>query len=177
MNYNTYYESDMESETNFQQPSGKMSNNNKDNNNAGFIRNNSIKNSNSQQRQHQQHPKSFNTRRRASDCSFYGGVGVETGDNISYYGVPLDAGRKRGSLNGATDRLRRSQSNKSSLSSSSSSGDVSTHSGSSSCSADDTTTSSGQPHLPFPGFVEYSFRYLSQESWPRNWCLQLITNP
>jgi hypothetical protein len=144
----------MESETNFQQPSGRISNNNKDNNNAGFIRNNSIKNSNSQQRQHQQHPKSFNARRRASDCSFYGGVGGETGDNISYYGVPLDSaggGRKRGSLNGVTDRLRRSHSNKSSLSSSSSSGDVSTHSGSSSCSADDTTTSSGQPNLPFPG--------------------------
>lgn len=166
----------MESETNFQQTAGKIPN-------AGFMRNNSIKNSNSQQRQQQlqqlqQRSKSFNTRRRASDCSFYtGGVGGEAGDNISYYGMPLDNGHhKRGSLNGAAGtRLRKSQSNKSSVSASS--GDVSCHSGSSTCSGDETSTSSGQPNLPFPGFVEYSFRYLNQESWPRSWCLRLITNP
>lgn len=175
MNYNTYSESDMEGETNFQQPMGKMSNNG-----AGFIRNNSIKNSNSQQR-HQPQQRSFNSaRRRASDCSYYGaGAGGEAGDNISYYGVPLDNGHKRGSLNGVNgggSRLRRSHSNKSSLSSSS--GDVSIRSGSSTCSGDDTTsTSSGQPNLPYPGFVEYSFRYLAQDARPRNWCLQLITNP
>ncbi|KAL7018749.1 hypothetical protein ACKWTF_010895 [Chironomus riparius] len=165
MNYNTYSESDMESETNFQQPTGKISNNNSNNNN--FVRNNSIKNSNKQQQQ-----KSSNAQRRASDCSYYGGFG-DTGDNISYYGVPL-AGHKRSSLNGANGR-RRSHSNKSSVSSSSS--DVSSRSGSSTCSGDDTSTSSGQPNLPYPGFVEYSFRYLSQEARPRSWCLQLITNP
>lgn len=166
----------MESETNFQQPLGKMSNNG-----TGFIRNNSIKNSNSQQRHQpqQQQQRGFNSaRRRASDCSYYPGGG-EAGDNVSYYGVPLDAGHKRGSLNGMNgggSRLRRSHSNKSSLSSSS--GDVSTHSGSSTCSGDDTTsTSSGQPNLPYPGFIEYSFRYLAQDARPRNWCLQLITNP
>lgn len=165
----------MESETNFQQTGGKLPNA------AGFMRNNSIKNSNSQQRQQQQQQfqqrsKSYNTRRRASDCSFYGGGGGEPGDNLSYYGMPLDNGQKRGSLNGvASTRLRKSPSNKSSVSASS--GDVSCHSGSSTCSGDDTSTSSGQPNLPFPGFVEYSFRYLNQESWPRSWCLQLITNP
>lgn len=173
MNYNTYSESDIESETNFQQPVGKMTNKN-----TGFIRNNSIKNSNSQQRQRPQQ-KSNNGARRASDCSYYGAGGGEVGDNISYYGMPLDSRRKRGSLNGVNgfgSRLRRSHSNKSSLSSSS--GDVSTRSGSSTCSGDDTTsTSSGQPNLPYPGFIEYSFRYLTQDTRPRNWCLQLITNP
>jgi voltage-dependent calcium channel T type alpha-1G len=171
MNYNTYSESDMESETNFQQPMGKMSNgNNNSNNNNGssnFVRNNSIKDSNNKQ-QHRQ--KSSNVRRRASDCS---GMG-EAGDNISYYGVPLGE-QKRRSLNGGHG-MRRTQSNKSSLSSSS--GSLSSRSGSSTCSGDDTTSSSsGQPNLPYPGFVEYSFKYLSQEARPRNWCLKLITNP
>ncbi|XP_070508041.1 voltage-dependent T-type calcium channel subunit alpha-1G isoform X8 [Chironomus tepperi] len=170
MNYNTYSESDMESETNFQQPTGKISNNNNNNSN-NFVRNNSIKNSNKQQ--HKQQQKSTSGQRRASDCSYYGKFG-DTGDNISYYGVPL-SGHKRSSLNGTNGR-RRSHSHKSSISSSSS--DVSSRSGSSTCSGDDTTsTSSGQPNLPYPGFVEFSFRYLSQEARPRNWCLQLITNP
>lgn len=167
MLYNTYHsESDLESETNFQQPgAAKMANN------GSFVRNNSIKNGISQP------PKNILTaanlqRRRASDCSYYN-VG-ETTDNISYFGVPL-GGQKRGSL-GATNGRRRSRSNKSSHSSSS--GDVSTGSRSSTCSGDDTTsTSSGQPNLPYPGFVEFSFKYLSQEARPRNWCLQLITNP
>jgi voltage-dependent calcium channel T type alpha-1G len=169
MNYNTYSESDMESETNFQQPTGKISNNNSNNSN-NFVRNNSIKTSNKQQ--HKQQKSSNAQQRRASDCSYYGNFG-DTGDNVSYYGVPL-SGHKRSSLNGTNGR-RRSHSNKSSLSSSSS--DVSSRSGSSTCSGDDTSSSSGQPNLPYPGFVEFSFKYLSQEARPRNWCLQLITNP
>ncbi|KAG5672246.1 hypothetical protein PVAND_002388 [Polypedilum vanderplanki] len=177
MNYNTYSESDMESETNFQQPtSGRVSNSNNNNNNGGnFVRNNSIKNSssNKQQQQHKHQPKSSNVRRRASDCSFYGLSG-DGGDNISYYGVPL-RGQKRESLNGTGHGMNRSHSNKSSLSSSS--GDVSSHSGSSTCSGDDTTSTSSGPNLPYPGFVEYSFKYLSQDALLRNWCLQLITNP
>jgi hypothetical protein len=174
MLYNTYSESmsDLESETNFQQPlgAGKMSNN------SNFVRNNSIKNSNKQQ----QHKNSLTLanlqRRRASECSYYN-VGDGT-DNISYYGMPPFAvgGEKRGSLGGTANGLRRSRSNKSSVSTSS--GDVSTGSRSSTCSGDDSTsTSSGQPNLPYPGFVEFSFKYLSQDARPRNWCLQLITNP
>jgi hypothetical protein len=174
MLYNTYSESDLESETNFQQPtaaaaatSAKMSNN------SNFVRNNSIKNSNKQPQKNSLTAANIQ-RRRASECSYYN-VG-DGGDNISYYGVPFGL-QKRGSLGGgATTGMRRSRSNKSSLSTSS--GDVSTGSRSSTCSGDDTTsTSSGQPNLPYPGFVEYSFKYLSQEAWPRNWCLQLITNP
>lgn len=41
----------------------------------------------------------------------------------------------------------------------------------------DTSSSSGEPNLPYPGFPEYSMRYLTQDSRPRNWCLLLITNP
>lgn len=170
MLYNTYSESDLESETNFQQPSAvataKMSNN------SNFVRNNSIKNSNKQPQKNSLTAANAQ-RRRASECSYYNVA--DGADNISYYGVPL-GGQKRGSLGGATSGMRRSRSNKSSLSSSS--GDVSTGSRSSTCSGDDTSsTSSGQPNLPYPGFVEHSFKYLSQDARPRNWCLQLITNP
>lgn len=169
MLYNTYSESDLESETNFQQPLGtaKMSNN------SNFVRNNSIKNSNKQPQKNSL-AAAGGQRRRASECSYYNVA--DGADNISYYGVPL-GGQKRGSLGGAANGMRRSRSNKSSLSTSSDG--VSTGSRSSTCSgADDTTsTSSGQPNLPYPGFVEFSFKYLSQDARPRNWCLQLITNP
>jgi hypothetical protein len=174
MLYNTYSESDLESETNFQQPTAaaaattaKMSNN------SNFVRNNSIKNSNKQPQKNSLTTANIQ-RRRASDCSYYN-VG-DGGDNISYYGVPFGV-QKRGSLSGgAPAGMRRSRSNKSSLSTSS--GDVSTGSRSSTCSGDDTTsTSSGQPNLPYPGFAEFSFKYLSQDARPRNWCLKLITNP
>jgi hypothetical protein len=170
MLYNTYSESDLESETNFQQPTAapttKMSNN------SNFVRNNSIKNSNKQPQKNSLTAANIQ-RRRASECSYYN-VG-DGGDNISYYGVPFGL-QKRGSLSGTATGMRRSRSNKSSLSTSS--GDVSTGSRSSTCSGDDTTsTSSGQPNLPYPGFVEFSFKYLSQEMWLRKWCLQLITNP
>ena len=48
----------------------------------------------------------------------------------------------------------------------------------SSCSDGDTTSSSyDEPNLPYPGFTEYSLKYLTQDSKPRIWCLQLITNP
>lgn len=39
------------------------------------------------------------------------------------------------------------------------------------------TESSGGPSLPFPGFVPVVLGYLTQETWPRSWCLKLITNP
>lgn len=168
MLYNTYSESDLESETNFQQPSGvgKMTNN------SNFVRNNSIKTSNKQQQKNSLTAANIQ-RRRASECSYYN-VG-EGGDNISYYGMPF-GGQKRGSLGGATNGMRRSRSNKSSISTTS--GDLSTGSRSSTCSGDDTSsTSSGQPNLPYPGFVEFSFKYLSQDARPRSWCLKLITNP
>jgi hypothetical protein len=168
MLYNTYSESDLESETNFQQPSGVG----KIPNNSGFVRINSIKNSNKQPQKNIYTTVNIQ-RRRASDCSYYN-VG-EGADNISYYGVPV-GGQKRGSVGGAASGLKRSRSNK--FSNSSSSGDVSTGSRSSTCSENDSSsTSSGQPNLPYPGFVEFSFKYLSQDARPRNWCLQLITNP
>ncbi|GAB0089756.1 uncharacterized protein DMENIID0001_043590 [Sergentomyia squamirostris] len=49
----------------------------------------------------------------------------------------------------------------------------------STCSDGDTctTSSSGEPNLPYPGFPEISLKYLTQDTKPRNWCLQLITNP
>lgn len=142
-------------------------------NNSNFVRNNSIKNSNKQQQKNSLSTANIQ-RRRASECSYYN-VG-EGADNISYYGMPVGP-QKRGSLGGATNGMRRSRSNKSSLSTSSDG--VSTGSRSSTCcSGDDTSsTSSGQPNLPYPGFVEFSFKYLSQDSWPRSWCLKLITNP
>ncbi|XP_055678127.1 voltage-dependent T-type calcium channel subunit alpha-1G isoform X3 [Lutzomyia longipalpis] len=40
-----------------------------------------------------------------------------------------------------------------------------------------TSSSSGEPNLPYPGFPEISLKYLTQDTKPRNWCLQLITNP
>lgn len=168
MLYNTYSESDLESETNFQQPgAAKMSNN------SNFVRNNSIKNSNKQQQRNSLTAANIQ-RRRASECSYYNVA--DGADNISYYGMPF-GGQKRGSLSGAAaNGRRRSRSNKSSLSTSS--GDASTGSRSSTCSGDDTSsTSSGQPNLPYPGFVEFAFKYLAQDARPRNWCLQLITNP
>lgn len=170
MLYNTNSESDLESETNFQQPPGtaKMSNN------SNFVRNSSIKNSNKPPPQRNSLTAANIQRRRASDCSYYN-VG-DGADNASYYGMPIGP-QKRGSLGGAapSNGLRRGRSNKS-VSTSSDAG--STGSRSSTCSGDDTTsTSSGQPNLPYPGFVEYSFKYLSQDARPRNWCLQLITNP
>jgi hypothetical protein len=167
MLYNTYSESDLESETNFQQPTAasvaKMS---------SFARNDSVKNGNHRAPQKNSLASANLQRRRASDCSYYN-VGDRT-DNISYYGVPV-SGQKRGSMGGAANGIRRNGSNKSSASSSS--GDVSTGSRSSTCSGDDTSSTSTQPNLPYPGFVEYSFKYLSQDAWPRNRCLQLITNP
>lgn len=171
MLYNTYSESDLESETNFQQPLGaaaasKMSNN------SHFVRNNSIKNSN-EQAQKNSLTATNGQRRRASECSYYNVA--DGGDNISYYGMPFNK-QKRGSSGGGANGMRRTRSNKSSISTSSDG--VSTGSRSSTCSGDDSTsTSSGQPNLPYPGFVEFSFKYLSQDARPRNWCLQLITNP
>lgn len=47
----------------------------------------------------------------------------------------------------------------------------------SSCSDGDTSSSYGEPNLPYPGFAQYSLKYLSQDTKPRIWCLQLITNP
>lgn len=47
----------------------------------------------------------------------------------------------------------------------------------SSCSEGDTSSSYGEPNLPYPGFAEFSLKYLSQDTKPRIWCLQLITNP
>ncbi|XP_035892745.1 voltage-dependent T-type calcium channel subunit alpha-1G isoform X4 [Anopheles stephensi] len=48
----------------------------------------------------------------------------------------------------------------------------------SSCSDGDTSSSSyDEPNLPYPGFTEFSLKYLAQETKPRIWCLQLITNP
>jgi hypothetical protein len=175
MLYNTYSESDLESETNFQQPTATAATTTaKMSNNSNFVRNNSIKNSNKQPQKNSLTAANIQ-RRRASECSYYN-VGDGGGDNISYYGMPFGV-QKRGSLGGgANEQMRRSRSNKSSLSTSS--GDVSTGSRSSTCSGDDTTsTSSGQPNLPYPGFAEFSFKYLSQDARPRNWCLQLITNP
>lgn len=42
---------------------------------------------------------------------------------------------------------------------------------------DSSTSSSGEPNLPYPGFPEIALKYLTQDARPRNWCLQLITNP
>ncbi|XP_035773976.1 voltage-dependent T-type calcium channel subunit alpha-1G-like isoform X5 [Anopheles albimanus] len=47
----------------------------------------------------------------------------------------------------------------------------------SSCSDGDSTSSSYDDPLPYPGFAEYSLKYLAQDTKPRIWCLQLITNP
>ena len=32
-------------------------------------------------------------------------------------------------------------------------------------------------NLPYPGFVAVALRYINQSTMPRNWCLNLITNP
>ena len=100
--------------------------------------------------------KSMVMARRASECS-----GIAYNDSVSY-------------RSGGSGSLRRTRSVKSNASSSSTG---STGSSGSTCSGDDTSSSSGQPNLPYPGFVEYSLKYLSQDAKPRNWCLQLITNP
>lgn len=192
MLYNTYSESDLESETNFQQ--NNKANNRKNSNNSSthsngskFIRNNSIKNSNQQLQQNLQQVQLRHSlssaRRRASECSYYGVTGgfdggMGTADNISFYSASYGS-QKRSSLAGFNGKrsFRRSKSPKSTASTASSA-DVSHSSGSSTCSDGETTsTSSGQPNLPYPGFVEYSFKYLSQDARPRNWCLRLITNP
>lgn len=113
--------------------------------------------------------------RRASECSSFhagGFAGGSDADDAFNYGRSF-AAMKRGSFNEGVIDFRR-QSNKSLQSNLSD--DMSTGSDST-CSIDDSSTSSGQPNLPYPGFVEFSFKYLSQESRPRNWCLQLITNP
>ena len=140
----TYSESqsDLESETNFQQPSNNINNKNK------FVRNNSIK------------PNNLSAaRRRASECSSYYG----TADNISFYSAQLAAQNRNSVSGGATafngkpNSLRRTRSNKSAVSTTS--GDVSNSSCSNTCSDGETTSSSsGQPNLPYPGFVEYSFK-------------------
>ncbi|XP_021706156.1 voltage-dependent T-type calcium channel subunit alpha-1G isoform X2 [Aedes aegypti] len=70
----------------------------------------------------------------------------------------------------------RKKPNKSVGSVSSTSGTTMDSSGSS-CSDGDTSSSYGEPNLPYPGFAEYSLKYLSQDTKPRIWCLQLITNP
>ncbi|XP_065095461.1 voltage-dependent T-type calcium channel subunit alpha-1G isoform X3 [Ochlerotatus camptorhynchus] len=69
----------------------------------------------------------------------------------------------------------RKKGDKSTGSASSTSGTM--HSSGSSCSDGDTSSSYGEPNLPYPGFAEYSLKYLSQDTKPRIWCLQLITNP
>lgn len=195
MQYREYSESDLESETNFQQPPqiSKIPNSNK------FIRNNSIKNSNQQQQQQQLPPQqqknslqSTTARRRASDCSYYGmgdvggGVGGGGGgasggvSGVDYYGMTF-GGQKRGSFSGVggsgggANGLRRTRSNKSTISTTS--GDMSSGSGSTCSDGETTSSSSGQPNLPYPGFAEFSFKYLSQDARPRSWCLRLITNP
>lgn len=72
--------------------------------------------------------------------------------------------------------MRKNKANKAAGSASSSSGTTMESSGSS-CSDGDTSSSYGEPNLPYPGFAEYSLKYLSQDTKPRIWCLQLITNP
>ncbi|XP_055634559.1 voltage-dependent T-type calcium channel subunit alpha-1G isoform X4 [Toxorhynchites rutilus septentrionalis] len=47
----------------------------------------------------------------------------------------------------------------------------------STCSDGDSSSSYEDSNLPYPGFAEYSLKYLSQDTKPRIWCLQLITNP
>jgi hypothetical protein len=170
-------DSDVESESNFQQTvgdKGRMSSNNN-----SFVRNNcGLRMTNNQQQvssaRNMLSATSGFQRRRASDCSSYN-FGDGACNNINFNGPSLTA-MKRGSQNGGVERRHSSQNNKSSLSTSSD--DVSSGSHSSCSISDDTSsTSSGQPNLPYPGFVEFSFKYLSQDTRLRNWCLQLITNP
>ncbi|XP_053687605.1 voltage-dependent T-type calcium channel subunit alpha-1G [Sabethes cyaneus] len=52
-----------------------------------------------------------------------------------------------------------------------------TNSSGSTCSDGESSSSYGESNLPYPGFVEYSLKYLRQDTKPRIWCLQLITNP
>jgi hypothetical protein len=181
---NTGSDSDGESESNVHQTTiagdkGRMSSSNNNNNNS-FVRNNcGVRMSNNQQQvssaRNMLSATSGIQRRRASDCSSYN-FGDGTCNNINFNGPSFTAAMKRGSQNGGGSTERRnSQNNKSSLSSSSDDVSSGTHS---SCSiSDDSSTSSGQPNLPYPGFVEFSFKYLSQDTRLRNWCLQLITNP
>lgn len=155
---------------------------------------NSISGSGLQQQQQQQQPnKSFNKNgiQRSSSistttkpsirprCTSESGI-ISNLDNISYR---ADSGGGGAGGNG----IKRSRSIKSHRSSSITT-DASTRTGSSvssvsSCSDDGETctssgtSSSGEPNLPYPGFIEYSLNYLSQDTKPRNWCLHLITNP
>lgn len=169
-------DSDVESESNFHQPNGDKGKMSSKNNN--FVRNNCMRIGNNQQLPPPRNMLSATSgfqRRRASDCSSYN-IGDGGCNNINYYGPP-SISMRRGSRNEATiEQRRNSHNNKSSLSSSSD--DVSSGSHSTcSISDDSSSTSSGQPNLPYPGFVEFSFKYLSQDTRLRNWCLQLITNP
>lgn len=189
MIYNACSESDLESETNFQQqPATKA--NRMSNNGSGsyFVRQHSLKSRNNNNQKAtadvtlpptsaRNIPMAGGSGRRASDCSSFrniaGGGGGSDADDVVNYGRSF-AAMKRSSVNEGGSDFRR-QSNKSLQSNLSD--DISTGSSNSSCSIEDSSTSSGQPNLPYPGFVEFSFKYLSQESRPRNWCLQLITNP
>ena len=157
MFHNTHPESDLEGETNFQY-SLKREN---------MLKKNNLVFRKSDKNQQKYLSEDKIQRRRASECSYYI---VGDGSNNNYYGLPLESKHLKRLSNG----FRRSQSNKSSLSTSTDG--VSTGSRSSSCSGT-TSTSSRQPILPYPGFVEFSFKYLGQNVRPRNWCLQLITNP
>lgn len=185
MIYNACSESDLESETNFQQPATRA--NRMSNNSSGsyFVREHSLKSRNNHNQKAtadvtmpptsaRNIPMAGGSGRRASDCSSFrniAGGGGSDADDVVNYGRSF-AAMKRSSLNEGASNFRR-QSNKSLQSNLSD--DISTSSNST-CSIED-STSSGQPNLPYPGFVEFSFKYLSQESRPRNWCLQLITNP
>ncbi|KFB35044.1 AGAP002505-PA-like protein [Anopheles sinensis] len=59
----------------------------------------------------------------------------------------------------------------------SSSSDATDTSGSSCSDGDSSSSSYDEPNLPYPGFTEFSLKYLAQDTKPRIWCLQLITNP
>lgn len=190
MIYNACSESDLESETNFQQPTNRT--NRMSNNSGYFVRKNSLKTRNIN------NPKAMTDgtlpttvrnipaagvvggascsmqSRRASVCSSFQNAGGSSDvDDIVNYGRHFAAMKRRSINEGLIDFRRNSnKSMQSNLSESMSSGSDST------CSIEDSTsTSSGQPNLPYPGFVEFSFKYLSQDSRPRNWCLKLITNP
>ncbi|XP_055600094.1 voltage-dependent T-type calcium channel subunit alpha-1G isoform X2 [Uranotaenia lowii] len=47
----------------------------------------------------------------------------------------------------------------------------------STCSDGDSSSTYGESNLPYPGFTEFSLKYLAQDTKPRIWCLKLITNP
>lgn len=84
---------------------------------------------------------------------------------------------KRSSARSSSCQRNHTMHNSDSYSSKSSASYSSTCSASSCDGGSDTSSSSGEPNLPYPGFPEYSMRYLTQDTRPRNWCLLLITNP